>query len=207
MPDKDVGGKPRIFKSPEDMEEKIISYFNSISSYEDIKKPVPTKFNKRGEPTAWEQGLVYNNNGQVARKLIWFDVPTLTGLAIYLGINPATLHVYKHRKGEGYDKVINQALTVIEDVWSKRLYELGNTRGAIFNLSCNFGWSDDPEEQRKKKKELSASADEQPLTLIDKLKYISEHAKVIAPSNDSTDQTDHGSDQTDQTDHGSDGSA
>ena len=165
--------KPRKFTSVEDMREKVLSYFNSITRWKDKTEQVPIKYNKKGVAVEWEERAVFDNNGNVMRELEWFDIPTIGGLALYLNLDKVTLYNYGKigKYGNEYKVVMEEALAIIEDRWAKQLYQLGNTRGVIFNLSCNFGWTDDPAEQRLRKKEKAKEIGES-TSLSDKIAYL-----------------------------------
>lgn len=65
--------------------------------------------------------------------------PTLTGLAIALGIDRKTLYNYSRR--DDYFPTIKRAKDIVEEALEENLY--GNSvTGTIFNLKNNFGWVD-----------------------------------------------------------------
>ncbi len=67
------------------------------------------------------------------------DRPTVTGLAMALGLNRRQLIDYA-ADGD-YADIIAMARTRVEAFNENRLYD-GNVTGTIFNLRNNFGWED-----------------------------------------------------------------
>jgi len=68
--------------------------------------------------------------------------PTMSGLALYLGVSRATIVNYSYK--EQYFDTIKKARSMIENHLEQKLY--GNTvTGVIFNLKNNFNWKDKSE--------------------------------------------------------------
>ena len=68
--------------------------------------------------------------------------PTMSGLALYLGVSRATIVNYSYK--EQYFDTIKKARSKIETHLEQKLY--GNTvTGVIFNLKNNFNWKDKSE--------------------------------------------------------------
>ena len=72
---------------------------------------------------------------------------TITGLALALGIDRATLMRYGNR--ESYATLIKNAKLKVENQLEESLYRLGNNSGVIFNLKNNYGWKDSVEVESK----------------------------------------------------------
>lgn len=110
-------GRPPIFKTPEEMQKVIDEYFDWCDNR--------TK-------------TIYDNKtGQEIQ--ITFPAPyTMSGLARRLGISRETLSNYKE-KDEFVDTITQARNRVQEDI-EIRLMETRNEKGAIFNLTNNFGW-------------------------------------------------------------------
>ena len=113
-------GKPRKFKSPEEMQKAIDEYFDEIT----ITKT--------------------NNEGKEYQKYV--RPPTVTGLAYALGTTRKTLLDYQNKYEEEYRNTITRAKTKIEMYSEEQLYRgQGKTNGIQFNLKNNFGWKDKQE--------------------------------------------------------------
>lgn len=106
------GGRPLAFDSEEELEERISAFFESDDAY-----------------------IIDYEDGNEKKKF----APTLSGLALFLGVDRSTLHNYS--KKEEYFHTIKNARTRIEAHLEKKLYG-NNVTGLIFNLKNNFGWKD-----------------------------------------------------------------
>lgn len=119
-----AGGRPSIFKSAEEIQTKIDSYFESCQGTmlkNDEGEPV---LNKYGEP-------IY-----IDRKPY-----TVTGLALYLGFNSRQA-LLNYQEREEFNDTILRAKARIEEYAETRLYDKDGCNGAKFNLSNNFGWKE-----------------------------------------------------------------
>ena len=113
-------GKPRKFKSPEEMQKAIDEYFDEIT----ITKT--------------------NSEGKEYQKYV--RPPTVTGLAYALGTTRKTLLDYQNKYEEEYRNTITRAKTKIEMYSEEQLYRgQGKTNGIQFNLKNNFNWKDKQE--------------------------------------------------------------
>jgi len=111
-------GRPLLFKSAEELEDKIEEYFEFCNNR--IKE-------------------IHDKEGGVVA--ITHPAPyTMSGLANRLGIDRDTLLNYS-KKEEFFGTVKMARNRVHEDV-EVRLMESRNQAGAIFNLKNNFGWKD-----------------------------------------------------------------
>ena len=69
--------------------------------------------------------------------------PTMSGLALSLGIDRRTLTNYAHR--DEFFPAIKKARSRVEVALEQRLYG-NNVTGVIFNLKNNFSWADKQED-------------------------------------------------------------
>jgi hypothetical protein len=112
-------GRPPFYTSPEQMQKKITKYFESGMKKKEI--------------------VVRSGNGQ---KVVEIEVPTITGLCLYLGFcDRNSFYNYADRKEFSY--TIKMARTLIEQTYEEIAQTVGHS-GAIFCLK-NFGWRDTQE--------------------------------------------------------------
>ena len=110
-------GRPPAYKTNEELQNKINEYFNS-----GVKKRVV---------------LVGKKPNQEAIEL---EVPTITGLAYYLGFE-SRQSFYDYEKKPEFSYTTKRARLFIEQEYEEQL-QVGNVTGAIFALK-NFGWIDE----------------------------------------------------------------
>lgn len=113
MSDQSVMGRPTAFKSVEELEAKIEEYFKT-DAFMDIG---------------------FDDNGNPIKQF----APTLTGLALALGVDRKTIYNYSQK--DDYFPAIKKARSRVENALERHLYTK-NVTGAIFNLKNNFGWND-----------------------------------------------------------------
>ncbi len=106
-----AGGRPLAFETPEDLQEAIDAYLGPNGD-------------------AWV--LVDPELPKVFQ-------PTMSGLAIALGVDRRTLTNYAER--DEFFPAIKKARMMVEMALEQHLYGK-NVTGAIFNLKNNFGWTD-----------------------------------------------------------------
>lgn len=116
MKNKNVGGRPPLFKTPKQLKEKISDYFNK-----GMKKRTVIIGKAPNQQT------------------IEIEVPTITGLCYYLGFE-SRQSFYEYEKREGFSYTIKRARLSIENEYEEQL-QYGSTVGAIFALK-NMGWYD-----------------------------------------------------------------
>lgn len=109
-------GRPPLFNSVSELEEKINEYFNS-----GIKKRTV---------------LIGRAPNQ---EKIEIEVPTITGLAYFLGFE-SRQSFYDYENNKNFSYTIKRARLFIEVEYEEQL-QYGNTTGAIFALK-NMGWRD-----------------------------------------------------------------
>lgn len=111
------GGKPPLYKTPEELQKKIDAYFKGKGVLENVSKASSNK--KKNE-----QRPIY----------------TITGLCLYLGFESRQAF-YRLEDKQEFSYTIKKARMQIENVYEERL-QSSNSTGAIFALK-NFGWKDD----------------------------------------------------------------
>lgn len=115
--------RPRMFDTTEQLQQKIDEYFNI-----GVKKRTVIV------------GKAPNT------KAIEIEVPTITGLAIYLGFE-SRQSFYDYESEDGFSYTIKRARLFIENEYEEQL-QVGNTVGAIFALK-NMGWIDKTESKNE----------------------------------------------------------
>lgn len=132
MMEKNKGGHPALFKSVEDLDEKILDYFEYI----------------KGE-FHWETST--NEDGKPVDKKVWDRLPeqaTITGLCLHLGFE-SRQSFYDYEKRSEFSYTIRRARLRVENVYEKKLTDRESaTAGVIFGLK-NLGWTDKQEIDHK----------------------------------------------------------
>jgi hypothetical protein len=109
-------GRPPIYNTNEDLENKVNEYFEKGVKMKSV--------------------LVGKGDN---KEVIEIPVPTITGLAYYLGFE-SRQSFYDYEKYEQFSYTIKRARLFIEKEYEE-LLQVGNTTGAIFALK-NMGWID-----------------------------------------------------------------
>ena len=122
---KGKAGMPLMFATPEILQERIDNYFKSIS------KIVPLLDD--------EGNVEVNGLGEEVKETVYFEQPTVTGLAMYLGTNRQTLCNYE--KDDNFYPVVKGGKQRIEKSYEDRLISRGKVAD-IFAMK-NFGWNGD----------------------------------------------------------------
>lgn len=121
--EKNLGGRPAKWETPEQLEDLCNQYFESCWEFvrdEDGNH----KLNDKGQKNPVRQLKPY----------------TVSGLAVFLGTNRMTLLNYQEKDGFFY--TIKKAKAIIEAYVEERLFQ-GKATGPIFNLKNNFpGWKE-----------------------------------------------------------------
>ncbi len=68
------------------------------------------------------------------------EKPTLSGLALHLGLTRQSVQNYKHR--EEFSEIIIRAAQRIETLYEEKLVYGKNPTGVIFALKCGMGWKE-----------------------------------------------------------------
>lgn len=132
-----VIGPRRRFKSPEQLQQHINTYFDACRGMVLTKNGLPV-LNPDGTP------------------LIRIVTPlTISGLARHLGVTTRALMDYKYQviqQGipDEYLPILDEARQRIEEYAEGRLYDMDGSRGAQFSLSSVFGW-ETPKERSDRK--------------------------------------------------------
>lgn len=123
---KRIMGRPRIYNTAEEMQEKIDEYFNSCF------RPV---LDKDGNP------IVNLLTGDFY--LEQFRPFTMSGLANALDMSRQSLLNY--RKEDDFFDTIERARRKVEVYTEEKLFEKETCNGSKFSLSNNFGWTEKQE--------------------------------------------------------------
>lgn len=127
MGEKNKGGRPPIYKNPEDLSGKIDVYFAYI----------------KGEYVEKQKTNLVTREMEVVRE--WIREPeriTITGLGLFLGCESKS-RLYEYAKKPKFSYPIKRAIAKVEQAYEAHLFERNST-GAIFALK-NFGWTDKQE--------------------------------------------------------------
>lgn len=116
-------GRPPLFSSPDDLQDKIREYF--------------------AEGVTKKTVIIGKSPNQQAVEI---EVPTISGLCYYLGFE-SRQSFYDLQKRKDFSYTIKKARLFIEKHYEEML-QTGNTIGAIFALK-NFDWSDRQEVDHK----------------------------------------------------------
>jgi hypothetical protein len=137
MEDKNLGGRPPLYNTPEELEAKIAEYFESVKP-KTVDNPDGTVTTFFGEPV------------------------TISGLAFYLGFE-SRQSFYDQDKREGFSYLIKKYRLKVESEYEKSL-QSKNPAGSIFALK-NMGWKDTQEIKHEVQKSffnLDPLADDSP---------------------------------------------
>lgn len=125
-----AAGRPALFSSPIELDEKINEFFEYIKGESASKTVIKTA--KDGSVTEYEEDYWIREP----------EVPTITGLALSLGFE-SRQSLYDYEKNEEFSYSIKRAKLHVEQSYEKYLLSQSST-GAIFALK-NFGWKDKTE--------------------------------------------------------------
>lgn len=120
------GGRPPHYKTPEELETKIIEYFDYIQG----------EVNAEIETIVTPEGIEKTNYDRQP------EPPTSTGLALFLGFDSMQT-LYNYRDKEDFSYAIRRALMIVENSYELSLRN-GSPTGSIFALK-NMGWKDKTE--------------------------------------------------------------
>lgn len=122
-----AGGRPRIWQTPDALQKDIDRYFRAIT---------------RMIPVTEDDGSpVYDMDGNPAEKLDWIDTPTMSGLALAIGVDRSSLQNYAIV--DEFFPVVKKARDTITRYYEKRLDERPQAAGTIFWLKQGpDGWKD-----------------------------------------------------------------
>lgn len=158
---KNLGGRPLLFETVEELKEKIEAYFNECLEHPEevteykyhVKTEYYTVRNRKGDDVEKEREVndYEREPYPVTRWRISLPKrPTVTGLAVYLNTSRQTLLEYEgevegREKSAEFADTIKKAKDLIEMHWEDML-QGNNVTGVIFNLKNNFSWADRSEQ-------------------------------------------------------------
>lgn len=123
--EKNKGGCPPMYKTPEEMQARIDAYFEECEGVYVRDEDGNIETDKYGDPITTKK-----------RPL------TITGLALALGFTTRQALLNYEGKPEFVD-TIKRAKAKVEQYAEERLFDRDGVNGAKFNLSNNFkGWSE-----------------------------------------------------------------
>lgn len=144
MADKHAGGRPRKFKSAKELDKAIRYYFDSITKTEPAFESVLVGYKDEEEKEPiYEKVPVLNNAGEQISRTSYFEIPTISGLCLHIGMTRETWRQYETQEEFSYS--IKKAKTIIEQYNEEQLYRRDQVTGIIFNLKNNFNWKDKQE--------------------------------------------------------------
>lgn len=147
----------RKYNSKEQLQERIVHYFKSITKtmlrWESVKTG---ELDEKGEPV-YKKVPYLNDAGEQLQETIWLENPSILKMCRYLGINRKTLSEYQNM--EEFGNTIKNAKEIIEAYLEDRL-EGKNVTGIIFNLKNNFGWKEKSEVDMSVNKKLEDVIDD-----------------------------------------------
>ena len=118
-------GRPRVYETPEQMQEAIDKYFRDCKGEPLMDKDGDPILNKYGEPI-----------------MMGAKPPTITGLALALGFTNR-LALINSQGREEFSNTITEAKTRVEEYAEMRLFDRDGANGAKFSLANNFkGWKE-----------------------------------------------------------------
>jgi hypothetical protein len=125
-------GRPRMYKSPEEIQAKIDEYFEYCDNRQVIKQ-------------------VEDKDGTIKDQAINIPEPyTIAGLAYYLGFTDRRSVTEYGNLYPEFSDTIKRAKLRIERQRSERLVQgFGSVPGMIFDLKNNFGWKDEHKHEVK----------------------------------------------------------
>lgn len=126
MEERSLVGRPKLYNTAEEMQEKIDAYFLSCF------RPL---FDKNGNPVT----------NPITQKFILeqYKPFTMSGLANALDMSRQSLLNYS--KDDEFFDTIERARRKVEIYTEEKLFEKETCNGSKFSLSNNFGWSEKQE--------------------------------------------------------------
>lgn len=140
--EKHPGGRPPMYKSKEEIQEKIDAYFKECEGR--------VLTDAEGNPLVDKYGYVIRVD---VRPL------TITGLALALGFTSRQALLNYQAKPEFVD-TITRAKARVEQYAEERLYDKDGANGAKFNLANNFeGWKEKQQIEADVKQEFTINVE------------------------------------------------
>ena len=123
--EKDKGGRPPMYKTPEEMQAKIDAYFEACDGEYITDNDGNLMTDKHGHPVKTKPRPY-----------------TITGLALALGFTTRQ-SLLNYEGDEKFLDTVRKAKAKVEQYAEERLFDRDGANGAKFNLSNNFkGWSE-----------------------------------------------------------------
>lgn len=154
------GGRPPMYDNPEDLSNKVLEYFEWIQGEYEIKEGTRAYKSKDEKGKTVEVSETYEYQFWIRQP----EVPSITGLAIYLGFE-SRQSLYDYSKKPEFAYSIKNALLKIENNYEKGLWN-DRCTGVIFALK-NMNWVDKTEVETTGKYE------------VDLTKYSEEQKKLL----------------------------
>jgi hypothetical protein len=168
METKHAGGRPLIFKTVEELQEKIQAYFDDCKPHpeEHIVYRWKKKIEMKRMRDVEKGGMIMKEvevddlSQRPDEETQWHitqpKVMTVSALAVWLGTSRETLIDYGSGKYDEkaldadtrlkFSDTIKEAKDLIESQWEERLVG-SNVTGVIFNLKNNYKWQDKTEQE------------------------------------------------------------
>ena len=123
MSEENKGGRPLMYKTKEELQEKIDEYFEMC----------------KGRILTDDDGIAYRDKNGIP-VIVDARPPTITGLALALGFaSRQALLNYQDR--DEFNYTITRAKAKVEQYAEERLFDKDGANGAKFSLANNFvGW-------------------------------------------------------------------
>ena len=154
---KHAGGRPLLFETVEELQEKIQAYFDDCKPHpeetvifrwkkKDVQKRVrDDKTGKIVLKTVQEDDFSQRPDEETQWHISQPKIMTISSLAVFLKTSRRTLINYQEKDGEFFH-TIKEAKDIIEAQWEDRLVG-SNVTGVIFNLKNNYDDWHDKQEQ------------------------------------------------------------
>ncbi len=165
-------GRPLTYETSDELENKIVEYFEWIQGEFTIETKTTTKTTGKGD-----KAVTTTETEPVKIWIRYPEQPSITGLAIFLGFE-SRQSLYDYLKKDPFSYSIKKALLKVENNYEKGLWQEKPT-GAIFGLK-NMGWVDRSEVKQEVKLEDKrndidySQIDEETLRKIKKARIVSQ---------------------------------
>jgi len=130
-------GKPLEYETPQELEEWIDMYFDECKQNRNIQRKLMPSNQSQENPVDYD-ALVLEKEHDFTEDIH----PTVTGLALYLGMSRLSLINYEGR--EEYVNIVKMGKARVETYLDQKTYS-PNNNGVQFNLKNNFNWKDKQE--------------------------------------------------------------
>lgn len=140
-------GRPRGTKkyTAKALRDACNAYFDAISYEEPVTKQVLVfdkggllVLDKYGHPAKRPEPVI-TRDGREATRICWTEPPSLLALCLHLGIDKSTFARYQ--QDDKLRPVATEAKCRVEAYLAAKLEEKGAANGVKFNLTHNFGWN------------------------------------------------------------------